>query len=141
MSNDEHPKAKFVRLQNGDDILSEIVEMEDEQGIIYTLIRPLKVVYLPLETTGYLSVAFMPWVFPRICDQQEFTIHAEDVMLIAEITDKMNNYYWDNLDHFTSSVKVEEDTVNHEREQQQEEYEALQKVLESIGLDKKKVYH
>lgn len=140
MSNVEHAKAKFVRLQNGDDLLAEVVETEDENGILYTIFNPLKVVYMPSDTIGYLSVAFMPWVFPRICEQQEFVLHAEDVMLIADITEKMNNYYWDNLEHFVSKVKVEEDKVNQEQEQQ-EEYEALQKVLETMGLDKKKVYH
>jgi hypothetical protein len=139
MSDEEHAKAKFVRLQNGDDLLAEVVETEDESGILYTIFHPLKVVYIPSDTTGYLSIAFMPWVFPRICEQQEFVLHAEDIMLVADITDKMNDYYWNNIEHFINKVKVEEDILN--QEQEQEDYEALRKVLESIGLDKKKVYH
>ena len=31
----DYPNAKLVRLQNGDDVISEVVEMEDENGVIY----------------------------------------------------------------------------------------------------------
>ena len=78
---DVMPSAKFIRLQNGDDIISEVVEIEDETGVTYTLFRPLKVVYIPSDAIGYLTVAFMPWVFPRICDQQEFVVHSQDILM------------------------------------------------------------
>jgi len=57
---DDRPIAKFLRLQNGDDVIAETIEMEDEDGIVYTLCHPLKVVYMTTETVGYLSVMFMP---------------------------------------------------------------------------------
>ena len=63
MSDEEQPNIKFVRLNNGDDIISEVMETEDENGIAYTLFRPLKVVYIPAEREGYAAVAFTPWVF------------------------------------------------------------------------------
>ncbi len=34
MSDNEKPLAKFLRLQNGDDVIAEVVETEDEQGIL-----------------------------------------------------------------------------------------------------------
>ena len=140
MTEDEHPIAKLVRLQNGDDVIAEVVEMEDESGVIYTLFHPLKVVYVPSDTTGYLTVAFMPWVFPRLCDQQEFVIHSEDILFIADVTSKMNDYYWENLDYFAKKVSVEEEKVN-EQVQQEDAYQKLKEALVEAGLDKKKVYH
>ena len=140
MSDDENPIAKLVRLQNGDDVIAEVVEMEDESGVIYTLFHPLKVVYVPSDTTGYLTVAFMPWVFPRLCDQQEFVIHSEDILFIADVTSKMNDYYWENLDYFAKKVSVEEEKVN-EQVQQEDAYQKLKEALVEAGLDKKKVYH
>ena len=83
-------KNMFVRLQNGDDVVAEVVETEDENGVLYTLFHPLKVVYVPSERDGYIAIAFSPWVFPRLCDQQEFIIHAEDVLIMADVTEKMN---------------------------------------------------
>ena len=96
---DVQPLAKFIRLQNGDDLIADVVETEDEKGILYTLFHPLKVVYVPSERDGYLAIAFTPWVFRSLCDQQEFVIHAEDIMLIADTSEKMNTYYWENVDH------------------------------------------
>ena len=37
MSDEEQPNIKFVRLNNGDDIISEVMEIEDDKGILYTL--------------------------------------------------------------------------------------------------------
>ncbi len=137
MTNSDRPLAKFVRLQNGDDIVTEIVEMEDENGILYTVFNPLKVVYMPSESVGYLSVAFMPWVFPRICDQQEFVIHAEDVMLIADVTEKMNIYYWDSVDSMVKpeSTESEKSRMDKIKEAAEMEYD------EDLYSFEKKVFH
>ena len=140
MTEDGNPIAKLIRMQNGDDVIAEVVEIEDENGVIYTLFRPLKVVYVPSETTGYLTIAFMPWVFPRICDQQEFVIHSEDILFIADVTPKMNNYYWDNLDYYTKKVAEEEEELN-KKSQNQDSFERLKEALEEAGLHTKKVYH
>ena len=140
MSDDENPIAKLVRLQNGDDVIAEVIEMEDETGVTYTLFHPLKVVYIPSDTTGYLTVAFMPWVFPRLCEQQEFVIHSQDILFISNVTNKMNDYYWENLDYFAKKVSVEEEKVN-EQVQQEDAYQKLKEALVEAGLDKKKVYH
>jgi hypothetical protein len=141
MTDTEGQIAKFVRLQNGDDLISEVVEMEDENGIVYALFNPLKVIYMPSDTTGYLSIAFTPWVFPRICEIQEFIIHAEDVLLMTNVSSSMNEYYWDNLEHYNKKVLKEEDKINKDI-QQQESYDEIFEALEESGLlDNKKVYH
>ena len=138
MDDIENPIAKLVRLQNGDDVISEVVEIEDESGVLYTLFHPLKVVYIPSET-GYLTIAFMPWVYPRICDQQEFVIHSEDILFIADASNHMNKYYWNNLDYYTKKSSEEEPT---NKSQDLDGLERLKQVLEEAGLtDKKKVYH
>lgn len=111
MENEEYPLAKFVRLTNGDDIVAEVVETEDEKGILYMLINPLKVIYVQSpQHQNYLTVSFIPWVFPRICDHQEFTIHANDVLMVSNVSEKMNDYYWNNLD-----------TLDHHKEDPQPE--------------------
>lgn len=132
---DDRPLAKFLRLQNGDDVIAETIEMEDEDGIVYTLCHPLKVVYMPTETTGYLSVMFMPWVFPKICDEQIFTIHAEDVMLITDVSEKMNIYYWDSVKTYTDKKYIQEEPEPQESSDMtdEEEYELYNKIMEKIG--------
>ena len=136
----DYPVAKLVRMHNGDDVIAEVVEMEDENGVIYALFHPLKVVYVPSESTGYLTVAFMPWVFPRICEQQEFIIHSQDILFMAEVAPKMNEYYWNNMDYYTKKVKEEEEQVN-KKSEEENAFERLKEALEEAGLHSKKVYH
>jgi hypothetical protein len=125
---DDRPIAKFLRLQNGDDVIAETIEMEDEDGIVYTLCHPLKVVYMPTETVGYLSVMFMPWVFPKICDEQIFTIHAEDVLLLTDVSEKMNIYYWDSVKTYTDKSQYEqEEPASNDVE------ETLNEIMEHLG--------
>ena len=140
MTDDENPIAKLVRLQNGDDVIAEVMEMEDESGVLYTLFHPLKVVYIPSDTTGYLTVAFMPWVFPRLCDQQEFVIHSEDILFIADVASKMNDYYWENMDYYSKKVSAEEEEINRKSESK-DALDRLKEALAEVGLDSKKVYH
>lgn len=136
----DYPNAKLVRLQNGDDVISEVVEMEDENGVIYALFHPLKVVYVPSESTGYLTVAFMPWVFPRLCEQQEFIIHSHDILFMSDVTPKMNEYYWNNMDYYTKKVTAEEEKATQKAEQE-DSFDKLKEALEEAGLYNKKVYH
>lgn len=147
MSHDDKPLARFLRLTNGDDVIAEVVETEDEHGILYTLFHPLKLVYVPSEETGYVSIAFMPWVFPRICDDQTFSLHAEDVMMVNDISQKMNIYYWESVDSYlTMSKNVEQEQIQEEPERHpdtdmtpDEELELYNKIVEHLGT--KRTYH
>lgn len=132
-TSDQLPIAKFLRLQNGDDVIAETVEFEDEHGIMYMLINPLKVVYMQSQHEGYLSVSFMPWVFPRMVDHQEFMLHADDVLLISDVSEKMNIYYWDNLDTLTGKVPQEPEPT------QQTDEETLAEILDQ--LNNRRTYH
>lgn len=139
MSDEEKPLAKFLRLQNGDDVIAEVVETEDEHGILYTLFHPLKLVYVPTETTGYVSIAFMPWVFPRICDEQTFIIHGEDVMFVSDVSEKMNIYYWNSVDSYlTTSSKIEQ-IEEPEEEVSSEEQELYNEIIDKLGI--KRTFH
>lgn len=135
MSGEEHPIAKFIRLQNGDDIIAETVEYEDEKGIMYMVINPLKVYYTQSPDQGYLSVSFMPWVFPRMVTYQEFMVHADDILLISDVSEKMNTYYWDNQEVFNNIHETA-----HEVEHMQEQEETIANILEELASSKR-TYH
>lgn len=132
--------VKFIRLMTGDDVISEVVEVGDENQIDYMLICPLKVVYIP-STRGvsYLQVAFMPWVFSRICDTQEFLIHAEDVLTMADVSQQIEEYYWKNLDMFVQNGEKENQVVGEELEEN-EHLEELEEILEALK-DSKRTLH
>lgn len=140
-NDDDMQYAQFLRLKNGDDIICELIEMGENDNIFYQIINPLKVVYIPSDSKGYMQIAFMPWVFPRICDRQEFPIQMEDVLMRTPVSEYMNEYYWESVDNFMQ--KKEEKVTEEEQpdEVARQEYESLKNILESLGLDKKKVYH
>ena len=129
------PMAKFLRLQNGDDVVAETVEYEDDDGVMYMLINPMKVVYMQSQHDGYLSVSFIPWVFPKIVEHQEFMVHAGDVLLVSDVSEKMNIYYWDNL-------KMTQDKSDPEPEIPQEETHEQETLSELVEmLNTKRTYH
>lgn len=142
MENDDLPIAKFVRLQNGDDIICEMLELEDGDNLLYMIVNPLKIIYMP-TSSGSLQVAFMPWVFPKICDHQEFTLNPEDVLLVSNTSEKMNNYYWENLDQYVNMYEegkiVDEEEIE-ETVDETEQAESVKEVLEQLAKSRR-TYH
>lgn len=142
----EYPRAKFLRLQNGDDVVSELVEMEDDDGVVYMLINPLKVVYIPTGS-GSLQVGFVPWVFSKIVEHQEFVVHLEDVLMMSNVSDYMNGYYWKNVTTYTSGYDKSVSTYDGDTsmveeelpEELSEEDSELLEALQEMGL--KRTYH
>ena len=127
--------AKFIRLKNGDDIIAEAFETGDDTGDYITVINPLKAMYVPAGTSGYLQIAFLPWVYPRICDQQEFNINRQEVLLYQEVAEKMNEYYWESVEHYLAAKR--------ENVEEKVEEEIDEDVLEEIMKDIKsgKMFH
>jgi len=92
---------KFIRLSNGEDLISQIVEIrKEDEDSYYILINPLKIVYMSGTKPGILSISLMQWVFHRVCSEQEFTLYPSDVLTVAKPTDSLMEYYQDSLDHF-----------------------------------------
>jgi len=120
--------AKFIRLKTGDDIIAEAFETGDDTGDYITVINPLKAMYVPATATGYLQIAFMPWVYPRICDQQEFNIKREEVLLYQDVTDNMNEYYWESVDHYLAAKREKVEDIKEEKIDE----EIMEELLEEI---------
>ena len=92
---------KFIRLSNGEDLISQLIEIrKEEEDSYYILINPLKIVYMTGNKPGILSISLMQWVFHRVCSDQEFTIYPSDVLTMAKPTDSLMEYYQDSLYHF-----------------------------------------
>ena len=139
----DNPAVKLVRLKTGDDVICEVVTIEMNEEIWYTLVHPLKVSYVPSDH-GYLQIAFLPWVFPKICDVQEFTINDGDVLFMADVSEKMNRYYWENLDtYIKESREPEQPVIEEEPEEQdlsvEDELEIYKKIMEHLG--NKRTFH
>jgi hypothetical protein len=128
----EENRVKFIRLKNGDDIVAEVIEIGENDQVDYMLLNPLKVVYISSTTSDdYLQIAFMPWVFPSICIEQDFYICSDDVLTMGNITEKMIAYYWKNMDYFSKKETKKESVEEPEKPDSEELKDILDKLLTS----------
>ena len=131
----EYPRAKFIRLDNGDDLIAEVVEVGDDDNLMYHLYHPLKVVYIPSEKSGFYSIAFMPWVFPKMVETQEFTLQSEKIMIITDVSEKTNINYWESVNEYLKY----NDTSKEELELTEEQEDSISKALNEFA--QKRIYH
>lgn len=84
----------FIRMNSGEDIISEVAFTTDpsDQDVMI-LKNPLKVGYGISEQTGNIVVNLMYWVFPRLCDHQNFPVYSTDVVTVAQPSESMTKYY------------------------------------------------
>ena len=137
MSDNDYSPVKFLRLKNGDDVISEVVEIGDEETVNYLLIYPLKALYVPVGNREYVHISFIPWIFSRMCDKQEFSIDASDVITIADASENMTKYYWESIDHLENPEAYKEE----EPQADEDGLDQLKEVLEQLGIDGKRTLH
>lgn len=108
----ESDTVKFVRLTTGEDLITQVTEFIGDEDHHYVLMSPMKVLYITGKT-GAMTVSLMQWVFNRICDKQSFTIYPDNVLMVADATDDMIEYYWDSISFYeemTQTKKAERET-------------------------------
>lgn len=131
---------KFLRLTTGDDVISEVVEIQDSDKHVYQLINPLKVVYMTGGRDGFIQVAFVPWVFNRICDNQEFTLKENCVIMITNVAEAMVEYYYETLNEFDNAAKEREAkdfaNIDENFEPNDEQMEALKELVNQLKQTK-----
>lgn len=88
--------VQFLRLKNGEDLITEI--QETEKSLV--LINPCKVLYLKGSKSGFLSISLMQWVFSKISSDQMFEIDKSEVLFKTLPDDSMITHYWNSVEHF-----------------------------------------
>lgn len=144
--------VKFIRMNTGEDLLAEV--FPDDKDEKYTIINPLKLVYLIGERPGSMMLSLIEWIFPRICDKQEFEVFTSDVLTIGIPTDDMIKYYFDSLskmedvnfkfdkDH-DSIGKMQSMIRSNKKEEEEisnEEMEAFSQIIDSLKSTKRKLH-
>lgn len=140
--------VKFIRLNTGEDLASEVVYYKTNDDEYYVLLNPLKIVYSVSQSRpGYLSLSLLQWVLPEICSKQEFTIYPNDILTMSDASDEMDNYYWESLTKLTyleqekSSKKAMEDIDDmFDVEVDDTELSYVKEMLEEIKNGKRKLH-
>lgn len=112
--------VQFIRLVTGEDLVSEVTEVENNNEVYYVLNNPMKVMYMTGSKPGILSISLMQWVFWKITDEQEFHLLPKDILTFANASASMEDYYWSSLEHF---------------EQYKEKTEMKEPVIEDVEVD------
>lgn len=148
----ERPPIKFVRMITGEDVLTEYVVKNITYGNSSTMKdfiyfqNPLKVIYGLTPKQDGMIISLAQWVFDTICEKQEFNIDREDILLIAEPTKEMIDYYWEAIDKNSGKKRkmqsVTQKAVQEEdfEEITEEEIEMIRTVLESTKEYKRKLH-
>lgn len=123
----------FLRLNTGEDIISEIEETETS----YVLLNPCKVVYLTSAKPGYLSISLMQWVFSRICEDQNFEISKRDVMFKSFPNINFVEHYHESVEHFAKTetnkkIKFEESFYDNESFDTEDSMNLLEEIFSKI---------
>jgi hypothetical protein len=137
--------VKFMRLNNGEDIISEVI-MEDN---FIVLINPLKILYTTSAKPGFLSISLMQWVFTKISLENIFEMPKNAILLSSDPTDGLLDYYWQTVLHFQSKSEehgkrvgfVEGDRIPElddeiDQEEGEDALKMLEKLLESFKPNK-----
>jgi hypothetical protein len=82
--------VKFIRLINGDDIISEV---RDEQEITMVLANPMKVLVDADLEVGKQTIYMHTWMPQGIAKENFCTLSKKDVIFIAEIEEDIEEYY------------------------------------------------
>lgn len=115
--------VKFIRMNTGEDIISQIVEIKENDTLSYVLINPLKILYTMGNTPGYLQISLMEWVFTRICEEQEFTVFPNDIITMAIPASNLIEYYWGSIEHFNKMRKAQKQRIKFSEDRHMEESE------------------
>lgn len=143
---------KFVRMQSGEDLITELIHVKNEKDDYYQFINPLKIIYMLGQKNGSVSLSLVEWIFPRICETQEFQVYPSDVVTMGQCTNELTDYYYEALFKFAQSkdeidlhkimesktkkihVKTEESDDNNPTD---EEVEYIKKVLDDLTKTKR----
>jgi hypothetical protein len=142
----QSPILKFIRMNTGEDIIAEITKQNDSDEEFFILINPMKILYSISQTHGGVSIALMQWIFPRICDKQEFPVYSSDIVTMCNPSEQMQTYYWNilnKLDGMGNRNYMEDEDEDYEEddvEPTEEELEYINKMINEIKTGKRKLH-
>lgn len=98
-------QVKFVRMVTGEDLITEITEVESDNPDVepyYVFHNPLKIIYATGRAPNILAVHFMQWVFSHVCPDQTFVVYPHEVMTIGNPKNDLVEYYHNCIESFAA---------------------------------------
>jgi len=137
---------KLVRMQNGDDIISDVTQV----GNMVTLTNPLRLIFRRLPT-GQTMMLVAPWLPNELIEENHAIVSNTDVLTFFSPKNKLVEYYNKmveiNLQRKENFGKILEDYLQSEietadlEEEDLEESEITAEVMEAIEEFKRNKLH
>lgn len=153
MSQDK-TEVRFIRLVTGEDIIAEMKPLVVDNRVV--IVNPLKIVYAFGEKSGTITIGLVQWIFAEVANIDSIPIKQSDILVISEPTNEMKHSYWQSLKKLENSFSFEfinkskskeedmqEDLLENltsDMEISNEDVDALQEILESLRIDKRKLH-
>jgi hypothetical protein len=134
--------VKFIRLTTGEDIISEVTIFSSDDENYYTLINPMKVLYLN-NPKGSVSISLLQWVFYKICEEQTFTLYSNEVITVGKPSESLIEYYYsavDNYNELSNQNKINKEDFLDENLSEEEGMDMIREILENATKDKRKLH-
>lgn len=142
----EGKNIRFVRMNNGEDLVTEIKISVDNEHYIF--INPLRILYNIAKEKDPESVllSFVPWIFTSFCNTQEFPVFPSDVLTMTEPTEEIMKCYDTFLEKMrkykTENIISDKRTIEDSMEDMtDEDVEMIQDVLDNIERASKRKLH
>ena len=113
-------ELKFLRLNSGEDIISEVQQLDDKT---YRIINPLKIMYYYNENVGVMSMSLVPWIFNRICETDHYDMEKHNILVSSNISLTMTKSYYGILNKIKNNMYVTEQDDDEEYDEDDEEYD------------------
>jgi hypothetical protein len=128
-----------LRLNTGEDIISEVLWPETKEGHEphVVLKHPMKIVCIPSGKPGYVSLSLMQWVFTKITSDQEFNVFSRDILTMSKPNESLRGYYIETVDYFSEKFKT--DSIYEKDTTSEEFFDELEREIDAVVKSDKEV--
>ena len=81
---------KYIRLVTGEDIISEVLEVDSEPHI--TVYNPTKIIYT-FDGESRIRMQLMEWVFTNLVKSSNFALQRRDILIMQDASDSISKAY------------------------------------------------
>lgn len=103
-----------IRLNTGEDLISEVLWPSTKPGSEshIVLVHPMKIICLPSNKPGFVTLSLMQWVFTKISTEQEFNIYSRDILTMSRPNSNLKEYYRETIEYFNKKPTTIEDYMS-----------------------------
>ena len=115
----------FIRMVTGEDVLTEYEKKSKNIKDMVFFHNPMKILYGLTPKQDGMIISLAQWVFDSICEKQEFSIKEADILMIAEPTKEMIEYYQEALDRNAGKKRNIQHMTRKEIDSMEDDYEEI----------------